>query len=314
LIHGPTPLTILDASTPSSGKTYLADICALLGTGRVAPRQAQVDEVEFEKRVTAILLSGARTVLIDNVKTAIGGPSMDALLTSDVWNARILGASKMTKMRARAVWFVTGNNVTIQGDLARRALRVYLCPNVERPEERTDFRFPNLLQHITENRSVYLSAVLSIARAYKAAGMPNVGLPSLGSFQDWAQYVRSPLVWLGMPDPVTTQNELRTDQTTTSWSSICTLLAQAFGNRMFSSRDAYDLAFRSNGTSALSREESELLAVAFEDAMVIGREPSSRTVSFLFRQWQNRIVDGLKLTRASGRDRTKGIMYKIDKV
>src|SRR5262245_63603813 len=48
---------------------------------------------------------------------------------------------------------------------------------------------------------MYLAPALTIMRAYLAAGAPEVCGP-FGSYAEWSTMVRSPLVWLGEPDPV----------------------------------------------------------------------------------------------------------------
>ena len=313
-IPGPVPLVLFDASTPSSGKTYLADISSIIATGKVAPRQAQVDEVEFEKRVTSILMNGTRTVLIDNVKKAIGGATMDALLTGDVWVARILGISKMVKLRARVHWMATGNNITIQGDLARRALRCYLRPNMERPEEATNFKYSDILNHVARNRGIYVSAAISLVRQYILAGSPSQGLTALGSFTGWSNTVRSALVWAGMPDPVLTQTELRSDNATSNWGLVCDTLANVYRDQWFSARDVFDLCFRQVNPGNVNRDHVNTLASAFEDITPGGREPTSRSISFTFKEWLNRIVDGRRLIRSDVKERAKGYIFRIEVV
>jgi putative DNA primase/helicase len=57
------------------------------------------------------------------------------------------------------------------------------------------------------DRGRYIAAALTICRAYLAAGSPGC-LPRLASYGPWSDRVRSPLVWLGMADPVDTMAEL----------------------------------------------------------------------------------------------------------
>jgi putative DNA primase/helicase len=58
------------------------------------------------------------------------------------------------------------------------------------------------------NRGKYIAAILTIVRAWQAAGRPGK-LAQLPSYGAWSDYVRSPLVWLGKADPVVTIGELR---------------------------------------------------------------------------------------------------------
>jgi hypothetical protein len=78
----------------------------------------------------------------------------------------------------------------------------------ERPELRRFNR--NTLRQAGANRATYVAAGLTVMRAYLAAGAPEVCGP-FGSYAEWSIMVRSPLVWLGEPDPIasvdTTQAE-----------------------------------------------------------------------------------------------------------
>jgi hypothetical protein len=98
-------------------------------------------------------------------------------------------------------WYATGNNVAVAADTARRVCHVRLESPDERPEERQDFRHPNLLAWVGEDRARLLTAALTILRAYFAAGRPDQGLPAWGSFEGWSALVRSAVVWVGLPDP-----------------------------------------------------------------------------------------------------------------
>jgi putative DNA primase/helicase len=60
------------------------------------------------------------------------------------------------------------------------------------------------------DRGSYVAAVLTIIRAYLAAGSPKV-CNSIGSYSGWSTMVRSPLVWLGQPDPVGSMEFSRED-------------------------------------------------------------------------------------------------------
>jgi putative DNA primase/helicase len=100
-----------------------------------------------------------------------------------------------------------------------------LDANVERPELRSFRGDP--VRTVLENRGHYIAAVLTIVRAYLAAGCPDQ-CPPLASFGDWSLLVRSSLVWLGYADPVDTMEAARADDPSrgtlravvTAWLSI----------------------------------------------------------------------------------------------
>lgn len=210
-IEGPAPMVIADASTAGSGKTLLVDAAATITTGRDAARTIYApDDAEMRKRITAIALAGDPFALLDNVAGTLGCPSLDAALTGTTWRDRVLGSSAMTaELPLRTVWWATGNGLVIGADLVRRALLVRLEPMVERPEERTGWRHPRLLDYVREHRADLLGAALTIARAYVVAGRPDQRLTPMGSYTAWSDLVRSALVWAGLADPCATIAEIR---------------------------------------------------------------------------------------------------------
>ncbi len=62
-----------------------------------------------------------------------------------------------------------------------------------------------------ENRSDYLSAALTILRAFHVAGRPDQRISPWGSFTAWSKLVRGALVWAGLPDPIITQRRVSAD-------------------------------------------------------------------------------------------------------
>jgi hypothetical protein len=210
-IEGPVPMIIIDASVRGAGKTLLADVAAVIATGRVAARMIYSrDDTEVRKVITAVALVGDPMVLLDNVTGELGCAALDAALTADTWRDRVLGSSTMTtEIPLRISWWATGNGVIVGADLVRRALLVRLEPECEHPEERSGWRYPSLLTHVAQHRAELLSAALTIVRGYVVAGRPDMRLTPMGSFEAWSALVRSALVWAGASDPCGTVTELR---------------------------------------------------------------------------------------------------------
>ena len=102
----------------------------------------------------------------------------------------------------------TGNNVRLRGDLVRRVLHIRLSSADEKPELRTGFTHPNLLEWVQRTRAKLLSCVLTILRAYQCAGRPRQTLTGWGSFEGWSGVVRGAIIWLGLTDPAETRDGL----------------------------------------------------------------------------------------------------------
>jgi hypothetical protein len=183
----------------------------LILTGQRLPVMSYTaDREELRKRITSFVSEGSRLVLLDNVAGAFGNDVLDAALTATVWRDRLLGTNATITAPLGVCWFATGNNVAVGADTARRVLPIRLETAEEKPELRAGFRYPNLREHVREHRARLLTAALCVLRAYIVAGKPRVNLPSWGSFEGWSRVVRECLVWVGMPDPAETRQELHT--------------------------------------------------------------------------------------------------------
>lgn len=208
--RGPAPLFIIDANTPGTGKSLLADVIGLITSGRRMPRMAHVQsDEETRKVITSIARDGSRLFLIDNVAGPLGCASLDAALTSTTWRDRILGKSQLTgELTLLATFYATGNNIVLGGDTHRRTVHIRIETDRERPEERGDFTHRELLRWVESKRYAFARDAVTILRAYHVAGRPDVPMTPWGSFEDWSRHVRAPLIWLGLPDPYCTRSSL----------------------------------------------------------------------------------------------------------
>jgi hypothetical protein len=183
-----------------TGKSYLVDTAAVIATGRICPVITALKSVEeTEKRLGSIILSGIPMISLDNCIYDLGGEFLCQISERPVVKVRILGRSETPECEIHTAVYATGNNITFKGDMIRRGVVCNLETLDERPELREFKR--NALRQAAGNRATYVAAALTIMRAYLAAGAPSVCGP-FGSYAEWSTMVRSPLVWLGEPDPV----------------------------------------------------------------------------------------------------------------
>ena len=201
------PMHVFRAHTPGTGKSLLVDVAAAIATGRRCPViAAGKTEEETERRLGALLRDGVSVVSIDNVSGELGGDALAQMTERPLVRVRILGKSEAPEFECKAAVFATGNNLTLVGDIVRRAVTCTLDARVERPELRA-FEF-DPIDRVLQNRGAYVAACLTIARAYKAAEAPKVCRP-LGSYGEWSDAVRAPLIWLGEADPVESMEAVR---------------------------------------------------------------------------------------------------------
>ena len=207
---GPAPLFAFDANAAGSGKTLLAETVSITANGRDVSRMANPrDDEECRKLLLALAICGDTLVLIDNIAGTLGCASLDAALTGTSWRDRVLGRSEIVDLPLAVTWLATGNNIICSADTSRRVAHCRLDCRVEHPEERDGFRYPDLKSHVKEHRGELLSAALTILRAYIIAGKPRAALKPWGSYEGWSDLIRQCIVWLGMPDPGDTREQLR---------------------------------------------------------------------------------------------------------
>jgi hypothetical protein len=250
-IKGPVPMCCTDAPQQGTGKSLLASVVAITTTGRDAEMMlAPRDEEEMRKRITAVLYEGATFITIDNVDRPLESPSLASVLTATVWKDRILGLSKTATVQNRATWTANGNNLQVGGDIPRRCYWVRLNAKSSRPWKRTGFKHPDLIAWVYEDRGRLLAALLTIARAWYAAGKPAADVAVIGGFEVWARTLGGILECAGFIDPATDRPAFLgnlekfyelADTSTPQWQEFLELLSKIFGERPFTAKELTEL-------------------------------------------------------------------------
>ena len=244
LIDGPTPLYLIDAPTRGTGKTLLASLACVLSDGSAARAMAmpRTDE-EMEKRITAMLIAGEGAVLIDNVDRKLSGGPLAAALTTTSWRGRVLGKSEMIDISNSATWLATGNNVDVSDELARRIALIRLDSGVERPEERAEFRHPDLLGWARSRRDRIVSAALSIVRHWRDAGGPR-GHAAFGGFESWTAVMGGILDVAGIEGFLGNRDYLHAtaDLQSREWEALCAAWHAAHSSRPVRATEVLALA------------------------------------------------------------------------
>jgi hypothetical protein len=202
------PMFPITSNTPGSGKSLLATAISMIATGATPAFDSNAPEEEMAKKILTIGMEATPIVVLDNVRTVLGCPSLDRALTGEILSGRILGLSKSAVIRNRTTFFATGNNLRYGNDLIRRIVPITLSPKEQNPEERTEFEHKDLLGWIDTNQPKLLVHALTILKAYIEAGKPDTNLPPYGGFSDWSDIIRSAIVWCGAQDPNIGRDEL----------------------------------------------------------------------------------------------------------
>jgi len=290
---GPVPLHLFTAPAAGSGKTYLFEVAGALATGLRPPVLAAsgVNAEELDKRLAAALLAGRPIVCLDNLEGTLQSPLLcQAVASAAAVEVRRLGTYDSPQIDSVAAYFATGNNVTVAGDMLRRVIPVRLDPRCERPELRM-FEF-NPLRAVLENRGRYLGACLTIALAYRAAGMPDKLVP-LASFEGWSDSTRSALQWLTEQDCCDGMEALRREDPGLEAAGA---LLQAWHQTLGSKPMPIKALIEEAGRDGREEFRDAMLAVCGKNGMLDGKR-----LGYWVRTWKNRIVSGL-LLEPSGED------------
>jgi len=202
LIDGPTPLHLIDAAKPGTGKGLLVDAVHVVATGRCAePMPEADDDAEWRKRVFAALLGDPKFLFIDNVNAYVDSGALASALTARTMKDRVLGSSRTAEVPVRCVWVAAGNNVRMSQELARRTPLIRMVATVDEPWTRppSDFQYPDLIGWARDHRGPLVGAALTLCRAWVAAGRP-AGSVAVGSYEPWARVMGGIMDVVGRPD------------------------------------------------------------------------------------------------------------------
>jgi hypothetical protein len=309
IIHGvirrslpSAPAIGITATTAGSGKSQLQDVIAIIVTGRRAAVIAIGDDAtETAKRMDGALLAGYAIIAADNVERPVRDERFCQITTQPVVHTRPLGGSAVVNVPTNATIIINGNSLDIRGDLTRRVMLIRLDPRVEQPDRLVYARDP--LDYVHEHRGRLISAALTVVRAYLAAGCPVIkdarghDTAPYGSFTMWNNWVRRPLLWLGMPDPLAPAQSLRGEDP----DLVATRVLLSALNERFSGN-----ALKA---SAILDDQAVTLRDALKQAL--GDHINSRSLGYWLRRHQGRIVDGLRLDTAGQDSHTKVALWRI---
>lgn len=317
-IQGHVPLFAVRSTIRGSGKGLLIDSISIIGTGRHAPRWAQTADAEEErKRILTIALAGDAVMHLDNVTAPLGSAPLDLALTASTFSDRILGQQVSREAPIYTVWFASGNNMQFQGDLARRVVPIDLDPQMERPEERDNFRHSPLLPWVLKERPRLVVAALTILRAYFEAGCPTQGIKPLGSFEEWSLLIRQALIWAGEVDPCAGRQEIEAESDT-DYEALNSLLTAWYDHyrsepktvkQVKDDLDAHTTYDRDAGRDVVHPEWRDLhSALATLDRH---GEVNARVIGNAMSGWKGRMIDEKRFV-IIGVDRSRAKLWRVE--
>ena len=192
------PAFIYLANAEGSGKTTLAQLAGI-PYGVCEAESKPNSEDEWQKALLALVMSGSRLLLLDNLKGHLSSPSFEAFLTATKFSGRILGVNKKFSGEADATVLLTGNALTVSPDLRRRCIFVELFMQELRAEDRV---FKRRLDPpaILEMQPQLLTAIWAVIRGWDAAGRPPASKIN-ASVPRWSEVIAGIVEWAGWACP-----------------------------------------------------------------------------------------------------------------
>lgn len=313
------PAFAFDAPKQGSGKTYFCECLGLLATGTAPAMTPSIEknEDEIRKTLLSMVIEGRRFIIWDNVMGHFNSATMASFLTSERFSGRILGSSQSVEVAHRAMLLLTGNNITLVGDMPRRVLTCRFDTGIENPTQaqRNLSAIDELkpAAYIERNRYKLAAAAITLIRGYlqsdehRAGGMAKDRLPS---FEDWDTVARQPVLWLskrveGLTDPKRSiDDNMEKDPEHETLSELLNHIYAWQSNRPFTSKELYDHALH----KAFNGNDLQEVLLDLNGGNML----SSRSVGMILKFRHGRIADGLKLELSKAS--TKGNSFKVSKL
>jgi len=249
MIPGSTPMHLIEAPSPGSGKGLLMDALVLPSVGsHVGSVTQATDEDEWRKRLTSVIIKGQQVVMIDNVTRMLDSGTLASALTQLVWEDRILGRSESVDVPVRCIWVCTANNPAMSTEIARRCIRVRIDPKRDQPWNRSGFRHVDLRTYVLSCRAEMIWAALTIVRGWIAAGMKPYSGKVLGSFEQWTRVLGGICEHVGIEGFLGNLLELyeQADVEGQQWRAFVEQWWEAFRDRQIGVSELFEIAEKSD--------------------------------------------------------------------
>jgi hypothetical protein len=149
-------------------------------------------ETEMKKQIVTVARNAPPCWIIDNVTGTWRSSALATMISSGIVNERILGSNDNYLGPCRFALLATGNNASLDRDLARRFVRIRLDHGIECPQTLSfPFEPPDKAR---EMRLEIVRSILVILQGWRNAGSPETKGGT--GFPGWSKFVRGPVVWL----------------------------------------------------------------------------------------------------------------------
>ncbi len=301
------PMFHVRAHSPGSGKSYLCQLISVFASGkRSVPTSFPKDEDECRKLLIGELFSGTPVIEFDNLTCdLLPHNSLCSSLSSSSYRSRLLGTHKSPELSTRVLFLSSGNNVGPIHDMARRCITIGLDPDEDLPAARS-FNRPNLVEEVAAVREEWVSAVLTIVRAWFLSGSPKQPCRPVAGYEQWSKACREPLIWLGYPDPAISIFEaMQEDPGRALLEQFVNAWRRVFGNASATVSDAVSRVM-------LSGPDHEDLKEVLKEISDGGDTINTKKIGHWLKKHAGRRVNALRIIEAGGNTSRK--VWRVESV
>jgi hypothetical protein len=210
MIDGPTPLHIINAPKEGTGKGLTNFVCTNpFVPGGPSASKVPANPEEWGKVLLGALKVAPSHIFFDNANYRVDSGALAQCLTERSYSDRRLGTNQIDEYPVRSVWSMTGNNVEVSAEIARRAVWMDLDANCEDPSTRK--YEVDLKVFLEQNRSQQVWAALTIIRYWHQHGCPGVSGVTMGSYERYVQVIGGILYLIGVDGFLTNRRAVLDD-------------------------------------------------------------------------------------------------------
>jgi hypothetical protein len=193
---------MFSSNSVGSGKTLLAQLAIITSLGTCDVQPLPENQEDWRKILDTESLAGSPYILFDDCNGYLKSPALNAFLTASTWTGRKMNTQQKFAVPKIATVFLTGNNLEVTPDVARRFLHCRMITDEADPQARKIEKvFSDEWLEKPEVRSQLLSCLWSIVRHWDAAGRPTPSRIVRG-YEPWCAVYGGMVQHAGFGDPM----------------------------------------------------------------------------------------------------------------
>ena len=193
---------ILLVGPTGSGKTLLSQMAIITTLGTCDVQPLPENQEDWRKILDTESLAGSSYILFDDCNGFLKSPTLNAFLTAATWTGRRMNTQQKFAVPKLATVFLTGNNLEVTPDVARRFLHCRMLTDEADPQARKIEKvFSDEWLEKPEVRSQLLACLWAIVRSWDEAGRPGPDRIVRG-YEPWCAVYGGMVQHAGFGDPM----------------------------------------------------------------------------------------------------------------